>query len=182
MGRASAGLLLFRFSGRFSGPFPGRSLGRRDGDSLEVFLVHPGGPFFRNKDEGVWSIPKGELNDGEAALDAARREFREETGFSPEGDFLPLSPVRQASGKVVQAWAIEGDFDPARLRSNTFEREWPPGSGRLQQFPEVDRAAWFRPGEAERRINSGQAPLIGELLALLRSPGSGESRRPPGEH
>jgi predicted NUDIX family NTP pyrophosphohydrolase len=154
MPKTSAGILLFR----------------RAGDSVELFLVHPGGPFFRNKDAGAWSIPKGELNDGEAPLDAARREFQEETGFSPEGNFLPLSPVRQASGKVVRAWAVEGDFDPARLRSNTFEREWPPGSGRLQRFPEVDRAAWFPPGEATRRINPGQAPLIGELLALIGAP------------
>jgi len=154
MPRTSAGILLFR----------------RSGDSVELFLVHPGGPFFRNKDLGVWSIPKGELNDGEAPLDAARREFQEETGFSPEGNFLPLSQVRQASGKVVRAWAVEGDFDPARLRSNTFEREWPPGSGRLQRFPEVDRAAWFPPDEATRRINPGQAPLIGELLALIGAP------------
>jgi predicted NUDIX family NTP pyrophosphohydrolase len=155
MPKTSAGILLFR----------------RAGDSVELFLVHPGGPFFRNKDAGVWSIPKGELNDGEAALDAARREFQEETGFSPEGDFLPLSPVRQASGKVVRAWAVEGDFDPGKLRSNTFEREWPPLSGRLQRFPEVDRAAWFAPREATLRINPGQAPLIVELLALLRSEG-----------
>ncbi len=157
--RSSAGILLFR----------------RAGGSVEVFLVHPGGPFFRNKDAGVWSIPKGELNEGEAALDAARREFLEETGFPPEGRFLPLSPVRQASGKVVQAWAVEGDFDPALLRSNTFEREWPPGSGRLQRFPEVDRAAWFSPKEATRRINSGQVPLIGELLALIGADAGGPS-------
>jgi predicted NUDIX family NTP pyrophosphohydrolase len=153
--RSSAGVLLFR----------------RAGGSVEVFLVHPGGPFFRNKDAGAWSIPKGELNDGEAALDAARREFLEETGFAAEGRFIPLSPVRQASGKVVQAWAVEGNFDPARLRSNTFEREWPPGSGRLQRFPEVDRAAWFAPGEAALRINPGQAPLIVELLALIGAEG-----------
>jgi predicted NUDIX family NTP pyrophosphohydrolase len=153
--KSSAGLLLFR----------------RRGGSVEVLLVHPGGPFFRNKDAGAWSIPKGEPEEGEAPLDAARREFLEETGFAPDGEFLPLSPVRQAGGKVVAAWALEGDLDPARIRSNTFEREWPPGSGRLSRFPEVDRAAWFAPEEASRRINPGQAPLIGELLSLLRISG-----------
>jgi len=149
--KTSAGLLLFR----------------RRGAAVELFLVHPGGPFWKNKDAGAWTIPKGEIAEGEPPLDAARREFEEETGFAPDGLFLPLSPVRQASGKVVHAWALEGDLDPDRIRSNTFGLEWPPGSGRVRQVPEVDRGAWFLPDEAGRRINPGQAPLIAELLSLL---------------
>ena len=151
MPRISAGLLLFR---------------RRDG-AVEVLLVHPGGPFWKNKDAGAWSIPKGEIAENEAPLDAARREFEEETGSAPPGPFVALAPVRQASGKIVHAWAVEGDLDAARIRSNTVEREWPPGSGRMRRFPEVDRAAWLRPDEARRRINAGQAPLIVELLSRL---------------
>jgi predicted NUDIX family NTP pyrophosphohydrolase len=151
--KTSAGLLLFR----------------RRGGAVELFLVHPGGPFWKNKDAGAWTIPKGEIAEGEAPLDAARREFEEETGFAPDGLFLPLAAVRQASGKVVHAWALEGDLDPDRIRSNTFDLEWPPGSGRVRQVPEVDRGAWFLPDEAQRRINPGQAPLIAELLSLLSS-------------
>lgn len=151
MPRQSAGLLLYR---------------RGDGQ-LEVLLVHPGGPFWKNKDEGAWSIPKGEIEPGEDLLEAACREFAEETGGRPEGPFTPLEPIRQKGGKVVHAWGVEGDFDPAGLTSNTFEVEWPPRSGRRQRFPEVDAAAFFAPDEARRRINPGQAPLLDELLRKL---------------
>jgi predicted NUDIX family NTP pyrophosphohydrolase len=151
-GKQSAGILLYR------GP-----AGRR-----EVLLVHPGGPFWQKKDLGAWSIPKGEFADGEDAVAAARREFREETGHDLAGPFTPLSPVRQPGGKVVHAWAVEGDFDPHALRSNRFTLEWPPRSGQHREFPEVDRAAWFDLGEARRRINRGQAPLLDELERLAR--------------
>jgi predicted NUDIX family NTP pyrophosphohydrolase len=151
MPKTSAGLLLFR---------------RRRAD-VEVFLVHPGGPFWKHKDVGAWTIPKGEIAEGEDPLDAAKREFEEETGFALVGPFRSLAPVRQASGKIVHAWAVEGDLDPGRIRSNTFDLEWPPGSGRVLQVPEVDRGSWFLPDEAERRINPGQAPLIAQLLSLL---------------
>lgn len=147
MSRKSAGLLLFR---------------RRAGQ-LEVLLVHPGGPFWARKDEGAWSIPKGEIEETEDPLAAARREVREETGASPAGQFSALTPIRQAGGKVVHAWAVEGDFDPATLASNTFEMEWPPRSGRQQAFPEVDRAAWFVLDVARRKILKGQLPLLDEL-------------------
>jgi predicted NUDIX family NTP pyrophosphohydrolase len=137
---------------------------RRGADArLEVFLVHPGGPFWRNKDAGAWSIPKGELAAGEDPLAAARREFHEETGFTVEGDFLALAPVSQRGGKSVQSFAVEADFDAARARSNTFSLEWPPKSGRTQEFPEVDRAAWFDLETALQKINSGQAPLLAQL-------------------
>lgn len=132
-----------------------------------MLLVHPGGPFFAKKDLGAWSIPKGELGEGEDPLQAATREFTEETGWSAEGPFLPLSNVRQAGGKEVLAWAFEGDFDPETLRSNTFSLEWPPRSGVKREFPEVDRAAWFEAVEARRRVNPGQVPLIDEAERLL---------------
>jgi len=119
-----------------------------------------GGPFWAKKDEGAWSIPKGEIADGEDPLSAARREFEEETGARPPGECLPFDPVRQASGKVVHAWAVEGDFDPAALRSNTFSMEWPPRSGRRQEFPEVDLADWFSIENARRKIVKGQIPLL----------------------
>ena len=151
--KTSAGILLYR-------------RGDRDG-GLKVFLVHPGGPFWAKKDLGAWSIPKGELGEGEAPLDTAVREFTEETGFPVAGEFRALQPVRQAGGKTVFAWAVEGDCDPAALRSNLFSMEWPPKSGRRQEFPEVDRAAWFSIEEARRRIVAGQAPLLEELLASL---------------
>jgi predicted NUDIX family NTP pyrophosphohydrolase len=143
--RESAGILLHR---------AGRS---------EVLLVHPGGPFWRNKDLGAWSIPKGEAEPGEDLLGVARRELREEVGVDVDGTFLPLSPVRQAGGKVVHAWAVEADVDANAIVSNTYQMEWPPRSGRQQRFPEVDRAAWFDVAEARRRILSGQVPLIDEL-------------------
>jgi predicted NUDIX family NTP pyrophosphohydrolase len=155
MPKASAGLLMFR----------------RCGDELEVFLVHPGGPFWTRRDQGAWSIPKGEFAPGEDPLAAARREFEEETGIWPEGEFIPLSPRRQASGKVVHAWAFEGDCDPTAIVSNTFAMEWPPRSGRRQQFPEVDRAAWFPLGEAKQKLLAGQAGLVEELAELLAQEG-----------
>ncbi|HEY5997892.1 MAG TPA: NUDIX domain-containing protein [bacterium] len=140
---------------------------RRAGGALEVFLAHPGGPFWEGKDDGAWSIPKGEYEEGEEALAAARREFQEETGFPVDGAFIPLSPVRQPSGKLVSAWAVEGDCDPSLLTSNTFTMEWPPRSGRQAEFPEVDRGAWFGVAEARRKIMKGQLPLLEELCRLL---------------
>lgn len=131
-------------------------------------LVHPGGPFWRKKDDGAWTVPKGEFADDEEPIAAAKREFKEETGASPpSGDYLPLKPIKQKNGKTVHAWAIEGDFDPSTLESNTFEMEWPPRSGRTQTFPEVDRAAWFAPEVARTKMLTGQPALIDELLQLL---------------
>ena len=151
MGKLSAGLLMYRMtSGR-----------------LEVLLVHPGGPFWRRKDLGAWSIPKGEYPSSEEPLEAAKREFQEETGCQPRGPFTPLTAVKQAGGKEISAWAFEGDWDPAQLRSNTFSMELPKGSGRFREFPEVDRAAWFEVPEARRRINAGQVRLLDELLNQL---------------
>jgi predicted NUDIX family NTP pyrophosphohydrolase len=149
--RRSAGLLMYR----------------RGAAGLEVLLVHPGGPFWKNRDLGAWTIPKGEHDDSEEALDAARREFAEETGFTASGDFVPLAPVRQKAGKLVRAWALEGDCDADAVRSNAFSMEWPPRSGRMAEFPEVDRAAWFPTEEARRRILPAQVPLIDELESRL---------------
>jgi predicted NUDIX family NTP pyrophosphohydrolase len=132
-------------------------------------LVHPGGPFWAGKDEHAWSIPKGEIGEGEDPLSAARREFAEETGLEPAGEALQLRPCRQAGGKTVVAFAMQGDFDTARLRSNTFDLEWPPRSGRYQQVAEVDRAEWFTVQEAREKIIAGQRPLLEELESLLRS-------------
>ena len=140
---------------------------RRRNDEIEVLLVHPGGPFWAKKDIGAWSLPKGEIADGEPALDAARREFHEETGMAIDGDFTELKPVKQKGGKVVHAWAVQGDFDPSQLRSNAFSIEWPPKSGKVQAFPEVDRAAWFALQEARSRILAGQADLLDQLARLL---------------
>ena len=151
MPRTSAGVLLYR---------------RKDNE-LQVFLVHPGGPFFAKKDEGAWSVPKGELDEGEDALAAARREFGEETGCKAEGDFIPLSPIIQKNGKTVLAWAVEGDCDADAIRSNTFALEWPPKSGRVRDFPEVDRAGWFTVDEAKKKINPAQAALMDDLLSKL---------------
>ena len=152
MAKRSAGLLLFRESPK----------------GVEVLLVHPGGPFWAKKDEGAWSIPKGEFDDDEDALVAARREFEEETGATaPDGETFALDPVRQPSGKVVHAWAIRGDFDPEHLTSNTFSMEWPPRSGRQQAFPEIDRAEWFPLDVARQKILAGQTPLLAELIRLL---------------
>lgn len=131
-----------------------------------MLLVHPGGPFWKNRDAGAWSIPKGEYTD-EPPLQAALREFREETGFELSGPSLELTPVRQGGGKWVQAFAMEGDLDPAAIRSTTFETEWPPRSGRFQVFPEVDRAEWFGLEEARKRILPAQRPILDELEAIL---------------
>jgi len=135
---------------------------------VEVFLVHPGGPFWAKKDAGAWSIPKGEYASGEDPLDAARREFAEETGFEPEGDFVSLGTIRQTGGKLVSVWAVEGDCDPAQIRSNLCTIEWPPRSGRRMEIPEVDRAGWFSLDEAREKILKSQGPvldLLGERLA-----------------
>lgn len=147
MTRQSAGVLLFR---------------RRDG-RLEVLLVHPGGPFFAKKDAGAWTIPKGEADAGEALLDVARREFREETGFAIEGKFIELTPIKQKGGKVVHAWAVEGEIDTEAIRSNTFTLQWPPKSGNMATFPEVDRAAFFDMQTAREKINPAQVALLDEL-------------------
>jgi predicted NUDIX family NTP pyrophosphohydrolase len=152
MSKRSAGILLFR--GR--GPEP------------RVLLVHPGGPFWGKKDQGAWSIPKGEYEEGEDALAVARREFQEELGAPvPAGDAIELGELVQPSRKVITAFAVEGDFDPSRLKSNLFEMEWPPKSGRLQSFPEVDRAAWLTLEEAREKILPGQRPFIDRLLDRL---------------
>lgn len=134
-----------------------------------MLLVHPGGPFWARKDFGAWSIAKGECAPGEDLLDAARREFAEETGYRPAGDFISLASCRQPGGKRVVAWAIETDWDPSGLVSNTFALEWPPGSGRIRDYPEVDRAAWFGLDEAERRLLPGQRPLLASLRERLRT-------------
>jgi predicted NUDIX family NTP pyrophosphohydrolase len=135
-----------------------------------LLLAHPGGPFWSNRDAGAWTIPKGAADPGEALLDAARREFEEETGIRPVGPFLPLGSVRQKAGKIVHAWAWEGDADVQRMTSNSVRTEWPPGSGRWMTYPEVDRCAWFDPATARARINPAQAELIGRLEAALESP------------
>jgi predicted NUDIX family NTP pyrophosphohydrolase len=149
--KRSAGILLFRRA-------PG---------GPEVLIVHPGGPFWAKKDAGAWSIPKGEAAPGEDLLARAQREFTEETGFVLAGEFRPLTPVRQAGGKLVHAWAVEGDCDAAAIRSNTFDLEWPPRSGRVRAFPEVDRAQWFGLAAARDKINPAQRGLIDELERLL---------------
>src|SRR6185436_11832232 len=150
MARQSAGILLYRLKNH--GP--------------EVFLVHPGGPFWGKKDAGVWSIPKGEMEEEEEALKVAFREFKEETGSELEGDFTPLQPIKQKSGKIVYAWTGEGDVDENKIISNNFEIEWPPKSGKMKSFPEVDRAGWFQLNEAREKINPGQVPLLEELIDL----------------
>jgi predicted NUDIX family NTP pyrophosphohydrolase len=151
MPKQSAGLLLYRMQ-------------KTD---LEVFLVHPGGPLWAKRDLGVWSIPKGEFDEEEPLL-AAKREFQEETGVdAPQGEYIPLKLVRQKSGKIVHAWAIEGEIDAQNVHSNDFGMEWPPRSGRRQSFPEIDRGAWFSVGSALEKINPGQAGLIHELVEKL---------------
>ncbi|GGH29105.1 NTP pyrophosphohydrolase [Dyadobacter endophyticus] len=136
-------------------------------ERLEVLLVHPGGPFFVRKDLGAWSIPKGEYDDSEDPLTAARREFAEETGQAVEGDFLPLTAIKQKGGKEVLAWAVEGDIDAAKVSSNTFELEWPPRTGKMQKFPEIDRAEWFDLDTARTKINERQVSLLDEVEALF---------------
>jgi predicted NUDIX family NTP pyrophosphohydrolase len=148
--KLSAGILLYRGSA----------------GALEVLLVHPGGPFWRNKDAGAWMIPKGEVAPGEEPLACALREFEEELGIRPGGSPLPLGRLRQAGGKWVEAFALMGDLDPARIVSNMFEMEWPPRSGHLQAFPEVDRAAWFSLNEAHDKILPSQRPILDSLAAL----------------
>ena len=132
-----------------------------------MLLAHPGGPFWIHKDEGSWSIPKGEIDDGEDPLAAAIREFGEETGAIPQGDFVALEPARQSGGKLVYAWALCSEFDVSALKSNTFSMEWPPKSGRTQEFPEIDRAAWFDLASARTKILKGQLPFLDELIRLL---------------
>ncbi len=134
---------------------------------IEVFLVHPGGPYFKNKDAGVWSIPKGEYAEEEDARLAAKREFREETGFELQGNLIELQPVKQKGGKTVYAWAIEFDLDEQNIISNTFPIEWPPRSGKMKDFPEIDKAGWFNVEEAKEKINPAQFKLIEELLEKL---------------
>jgi predicted NUDIX family NTP pyrophosphohydrolase len=155
MPKLSAGLLMYR----------------RRPDGLEVFLVHPGGPFWAKKDAGAWSIPKGEYAEGEAPLDAAKREFQEETGFTAEGDFVELGQVRQAGGKLVSAWAVEGDLDPAMLVSNVCLIDWPPRSGRKMEIPEVDRGEWFTVDAAREKILKGQVVFL-DLLVQKAGPGN----------
>lgn len=153
MAKTSSGILLYR----------------KKQSALEVLLVHPGGPFFARKDEGSWTIPKGELMEDEDPLQAAIREFEEETGYKPTGDFIPLNAVKQKGGKTVQCWAVEGDLDAAAIVSNTFEMEWPPRSGKMKSFPEVDRASWFELPAARLKINERQVDFIGQLTDLLHS-------------
>ena len=159
--KQAAGLLIFR-----------RVVG-----ALEVLLVHPGGPLWARKDEGAWSIPKGEVEPDEDALAAARREVEEETGARPSGTFIALSPVRQTGGKIVHVWAIESDFDPASLKSNLFEMEWPPKSGNRRSFPEVDRAAWFDLETAGRKILPSQAVVLQHLQERLTETGGRAPQR-----
>ena len=150
--RVSAGILLFR----------------RTGGTVELLVAHPGGPFFAARDEGHWTIPKGEAEPGEELLDVARREFTEETGHPPpEADPIDLGSIVQKGGKVVHAWALEGDLDPAAARSNEVALEWPPRSGRRQTFPEIDRVAWVEPAEARHRLKSTQAPFVDRLIATI---------------
>lgn len=154
MAKESAGLLLYRL---------------RNGE-LEVLLAHPGGPLWQSKDAGAWSIPKGEIEPGENPLACARREFEEEMGFSPAGPFREPTPIKQKSGKLVRAWAVEGDFEVSRFRSNNFTMEWPPRSERMQEFAEVDRAGFFAVSEAEQKINPAQVALLKELARILGRP------------
>ena len=149
MPKQSAGILLFR----------------KTNNLLQFFLVHPGGPFFKNKDAGAWSIPKGEFLDDEDPLSAAKREFEQETGQAIDGNFITLKPVTLKSGKIVHAWAVEGDIDHETIFSNLFEMEWPTKSGKKQSFPEIDRAGWFDADEAKVKINAGQLGLIEEFLS-----------------
>ena len=150
--QVSAGILVFR---------------RANG--LELLLAHPGGPYWTRRDDGAWTIPKGLVDQGEETLAAARREFEEETGQAVEGDFQPLAPLKQKSGKIVNAWMVEADLDLDQFRSNLFEMEWPPSSGQTQAFPEIDRVGWFGPKEALVKILPGQAGFIREAMARLNA-------------
>jgi predicted NUDIX family NTP pyrophosphohydrolase len=149
--KKSAGLLLFRWKD----------------SSLQVFLVHMGGPFWQHKESGAWTIPKGEFEEDESPLNAAVRECQEETGLRPTGRFIELTPVKQSGGKLVLAWALEWDCDPTIIQSNTFSMEWPKGSGVMSEFPEIDRAAWFSLSDARTKIVKGQIPLLEELAKIL---------------
>ena len=152
-GRVSAGLLMFRRN-----------------NVIQVLLAHPGGPFFTRKDDGVWTIPKGEAGPGEDLLARARIEFEEELGIKPSGNWIPLGSIKQKGGKIVHAWAVEGDLpETFKLRSNTFQIEWPPRSGKFEEFPEIDRAAFFPKGIARQKINPAQIPFLDRLLAGLKS-------------
>ena len=151
--KRSAGILLYRVN---------------SDAGIEFFLVHPGGPFFARKDDGFWTIPKGEFEPDEDPLQAAQREFEEETGKKIKGSFRPLGEVRQKAGKIVEAWAVEGDLDANEISSNTFEIEWPPQSGKKKSFPEVDKAAWFKYTEAIQKINLAQSDFLSRLMALLK--------------
>ena len=153
MSKKSAGILLYRTKNKI----------------LEVLLVHPGGPFWLKKDEAAWTIPKGELNADEEPFDAAIREMKEETGIILKGNFIELTPAKQKGGKLVYAWAKEQDIDPSEIKSNEFEIEWPPKSGKKKLFPEIDKADWFNIKTAKEKINSGQVPLIEELIIKLKS-------------
>jgi predicted NUDIX family NTP pyrophosphohydrolase len=153
MAKLSAGLLMFR---------------KRDGQ-VEVFLVHPGGPFWRYKDAGAWSIPKGEYDERENPLNAAKREFEEETGIKPRGEFMALDAIKQPSGKVILVWAFEGNCPSKAVRSNTFSMEWPPKSGHRQEFAEVDRAEWFTLDDARKRIVKGQLGFLDRLIAATET-------------
>lgn len=154
MPKISAGILLYR----------------RHAGNLQVLLVHPGGPFWSKKDEGAWTIPKGEVAEGEDLLQTALREFEEEIGVKPEGRFIALTPVKQKSGKTVHAWALEGDLDVSAVKSNTFKMEWPPKSGKYAEFPEIDRAEFFDVATAMKNINPAQSGLIEELQRFLSKP------------
>jgi len=151
--KKSAGLLLYRCME----------------NTIEFFLVHPGGPFWKNKDIGAWTIPKGELEDEEDALETAKREFKEETGTIIDGNFITLTPVKQKAGKLVYAWAIQGNIDSEKITSNTFKIQWPPKSGKWVDLPEVDKAGWFSIEESKQKINPAQIPLIDELLELIKN-------------
>ncbi len=151
MPRVSAGLLMYRI---------------RDG-KLQVLLGHPGGPLFKNKEEDTWTIPKGELDPGEDMLEAAKREFEEETSINPRGPFIALTPIKQKGGKIVHAWAFKGDCDPAKIVSNTFTMEWPPKSGQQMEFPEIDRIDFFDVDAAGRKIKAAQMPLIAECQKIV---------------
>jgi predicted NUDIX family NTP pyrophosphohydrolase len=151
MAKMSAGIVMYRF----------REAG------VEVLLVHPGGPFWHNKDEGAWSIPKGEYVEGEEPFEVAKREFKEETGCEADGKFTALSPIKQPHGKIITAWALEGDCDAGRIKSNTFRMEWPPRSGRQVEFPEVDKAGWFSVPVAKKKLLRGQTGFIEQLCEVL---------------